>query len=473
MQLAAPDARPTAPAGGRPGTAGLAWGPLLLAAVLAAVVWFVPVAGLPRSARAGLVCLIFAIAIWSLDALPKGVSSLVVIVALLLTGAAKTFAEAAAGFANNSIYFILAMSLVGNAALAAGLAGRAAGLLLFLGRGRRAATLWALSATLSVLGFFMPTAAGRFQAIRPVLEEVGDNLGEPVGSGFHRGGLILAGVFGPYGSVGLMTGGGLSIVAAGLLAQQGIGLDWLQWMIAMLPVAWLLFAVATWIVTRSYLRTPDRRAVIQPAPSRPLSRQEWWVAGTLGGATLLWVGGGLLHLDPAVPAILAALALSLPQVGLIGGTDVARMDWNGLLMIGAALSLGDNLARGGLGDWLTRQVAGDGAWLTHPATLLALLLLGLALRALIISLPACLSLLLPLLVHLAPSHAAAVPLALAFTFALGTFQPLPTHSPSSIIGFASGGYSLRDQVTMSLLVLPASLALTLVAYYFYWPRLHL
>lgn len=451
----------------------LTWGLLLLVAALAVAVWFAPAAGLPRSARAGLICLLFAVALWSLDIVPKGLSGLAVVAALAVSGAAPGFQRAALGFASDPFFFLIAIWLTGIAAARAGLVDRAAWLLLLLGRGGRNATLWALSATLGSLALFMPTAAGRFQAVKPVLDRVGDTLGEPRDGGFRKAGLLIAGVFGPLSSIGVMTGGGLTIVSSGLLNQLGASVSWLQWLVAMLPAGLLLLAVATWATIRRQPRAAPRYAPVTAPAAGPLSGQERWVVGSLGLATLLWISGTWLHLNPALPAILVALLLSLPRVGLVRAADLGRLDWNGLLMIGAALSLGDALAHDGLGDWLAAHVLRGGTLAGSPLHLLLLLLLTLVLRVVIVSPPACMSLVLPLLVRFSASPQAAVPLALAVIFAVGTFQPLPTHSPASIVGFSAGGYSVRDQIVLSAVVLPVSLAVTLAAYYLYWPHLHL
>jgi sodium-dependent dicarboxylate transporter 2/3/5 len=464
------EARRPAAAGGRAGAFTGARGavPAIAAALLAAGgVWLLPAADLSASARAGLDCLVLAVVLWSLDPLPKGLASLIVVAALLATGAAHSFSAAAVGFSGVPFFFLLAVSLFGRAAERTPMVGRAADLLLALGRGRRRATLWALAAVMAGLTLVLPSAAARLQATLPVLRRLSEAFDKPQGGdGFLRTAVLIAGVLGPVATMGVMTGGNLTVVTAGLLAQQGVAVSWLLWLVAMLPPAWLTSAVGTWMAIRTQPARGSARWT--PSPARPLDRSERWLLAALGSATLLWI----LGVSPALPAILAATVLALPAVGLVRPEDMARLDWDGLLMIGAALSLGHVLSGDGFGDWFGAHVLGGSVSVARPAGLLLFLLLALALRVVIINPAACISVLVPIILH-AGAPDGGLPLALATTFVLGSFQPLPTHSPSSVVAFATGTYTVRQQVALSLKLLPVALAAALAAYVFYWPLLNL
>src|SRR5262249_1169982 len=81
------------------------------------------------------------------------------------------------------------------------------------------------------------------------------------------------------------------------------------------------------------------------------------------GASALWLTDALHHLDPALPALLALVALLTPGLGPLVWSDLDRgVGWANFFVIGASISLAQALADSGAAGWLARGAGGVG-WL--------------------------------------------------------------------------------------------------------------
>ena len=92
-------------------------------------------AGLPESGKRVIAVALLAIGLWCTEALPAGVTALVLIVALVLTGSVSGFPEALAGFAEPVAFFLLGVLTIGLAVQKSGLAERIARFFLHRSRG--------------------------------------------------------------------------------------------------------------------------------------------------------------------------------------------------------------------------------------------------------------------------------------------------------------------------------------------------
>jgi di/tricarboxylate transporter len=105
---------------------------------LAAVAFLVAPApaDLPVRAQRVLAVVVLAIGLWSTEVMAAGVTSVVVIVALILTGAVPTVRDGFVGFADPVPYFLVGVLTIRLAVAKSGLAERIAVLLIARARGR-------------------------------------------------------------------------------------------------------------------------------------------------------------------------------------------------------------------------------------------------------------------------------------------------------------------------------------------------
>jgi di/tricarboxylate transporter len=105
------------------------------------------------------------------------------------------------------------------------------------------------------------------------------------------------------------------------------------------------------------------------------------------------------HLDPALPALLAFVALLVPRFGPLVWADLERgVGWANVFVIGASISLAHVLVTSGAAGWLARLLVGGLPALgERPLVTVVLLMLGAtALRAIVPNISGFLALALPI-----------------------------------------------------------------------------
>jgi di/tricarboxylate transporter len=193
----------------------------------------------------------------------------------------------------------------------------------------------------------------------------------------------------------LLTGGITPVMSAAIIG----GISWTGWFVLMaVPyyVILLLGAVLTWAL---YRRGFTRELPAPRRERRPLSGAEWRTIAIILGASVLWLTDALHRLDPALPALLAFVALLTPRLGPLRWADLERgVGWANFFVIAASISLAHVLATSGAAGWLARLLVGGLPALgARPFTTVLLLMLGAtALRALVPNISGFLALALPL-----------------------------------------------------------------------------
>jgi solute carrier family 13 (sodium-dependent dicarboxylate transporter), member 2/3/5 len=142
------------------------------------------------------------------------------------------------------------------------------------------------------------------------------------------------------------------------------------------------------VFTWALYRRGFRRGLPTPEPTRrrPLSGREWRTIAVILGASALWLTDAWHHLDPALPALLAFVALLLPRFGPLVWADLERgVGWANVFVIAASISLAQVLGTSGAAVWLARLLVGGLPALGGgPLATVGLLMLGAtALRALV------------------------------------------------------------------------------------------
>ena len=108
---------------------------IALLALCAALIAAPAPAGLPENGKRVIAVALLAIGLWCTEALPTGVTAVVLILALVLTGATPDFKDALAGFADPVAYFLIGVLTLGLAVQKSGLAERVAKFFLRRSRG--------------------------------------------------------------------------------------------------------------------------------------------------------------------------------------------------------------------------------------------------------------------------------------------------------------------------------------------------
>ena len=351
--------------------------------------------GLPAAGQRALLVTLIVIVLWTSEVLEPGVTALLGVTLLALTGAAPDMRGALQGFASPVPYFLLGVLTMGVAVVRSGLAERLARTILERARGRSLAVYLQLVLAFPLLTFVLPSATTRSGILIHIYDEVFALAGVARGAPIAKAVMLALSSINRLASTTLLTGGITPVMSAAIIG----GMSWTGWF-GLMAVPYYAILLAGGVLTWALHRRGFTRAL--PAPERerrPLRGAEWRTIVVIAGASLLWLTDALHGLDPALPALVAFIALLVPRLGPLQWADLERgVGWANVFVIAASISLAHVLATSGASGWLARLLVGALPALgDRPLTTVILLMLGATvLRALVPNISGFLALALPL-----------------------------------------------------------------------------
>jgi solute carrier family 13 (sodium-dependent dicarboxylate transporter), member 2/3/5 len=352
--------------------------------------------GLPVAGQRALVVTLITIVLWTTEALEPGVTALLSVALLASTGAADGMRGALQGFASPVPYFLVGVLTMGVAVVRSGLAERLARAILERARGRSLVVYLQLVLAFPVLTFVLPSATTRSGILIHIYDEVFALAAVPRGADVAKAVMLALSSINRLASTALLTGGITPVMSAAIIG----GLSWTSWFVLM-AVPYYTIMILGGLLTWALYRRGFARGLpaLEPARRRPLSGLQWRTIGVILGASALWLTDAWHHLDPALPALLAFVALLLPRFGPLVWADLERgVGWANVFVIAASISLAHVLGASGAAAWLARGLVGGLPALGgSPLGTVMLLMLGAtALRALVPNISGFLALALPI-----------------------------------------------------------------------------
>jgi solute carrier family 13 (sodium-dependent dicarboxylate transporter), member 2/3/5 len=409
-----------------------------------------PLDGLSAQAQAVLGAAFAAAVLWITEAVPLGLTALLVLLLLGLCPGVRVV-DAASGFSSDVVFFLIGATGIGAAVEGSGLAERMARFLCRSARGRPARLYAQLVAGIPVLALLIPSAITRNAILVPAYRDALADMSFGKAPRTGRAVMLTLGILNPLASSALLTGGIVSMTAATLLG----GLSWLRWFALMAPPYYaLLFGGA--LVIRGFVGRLERGGrhdaeLMKPLPLAPAERR---TLAVLALTAVLWLTDSFHHLSAALPALLGAGLLLLPGIGVIGWkTFEARLSWGLILTVGTSLSLATLMTRTGAAAWLGGILLGQLAPLAAaPKVLVAALIVAVALVHLAITnLAACVAILLPINAAIA-ARAGIDPLVtgLLLTMTVDAVILYPVQTAANLMAYESGYFDRTDVLKLGL-----------------------
>jgi di/tricarboxylate transporter len=246
-------------------------------------------------------------------------------------------------------------------------------------------------------------------------------------------------------------------------------MSWTGWFALMAVPYWGILVLGGALTGCLY-----RRGLTRAMPAADLEHGGPWTgreARTLAivlGASVLWLTDSVHHLDPALPALIALVALLTPGLGPLRWTDLDRgVGWANFFVIGASISLAHALGETGAAAWLAHGLVGalpgHGG---HAVTTIVLLMLGAtALRALVPNISGFLALAIPVAMSVG-REAGLNPLVCALVVMITGDAVLyyPAQSASALVIYERGHVTASEVVRFGVwMTLVAYVAILLVA----------
>lgn len=349
-----------------------------------------------------------------------------------------------------------------------------------------------LGAALLLSALVIPSTSGRAALARPIHQALAGVLGDRVP--VVRALSLLCPVVILLSAVATLTGAGAHLITDQLLVAltgSGIGFGW--WLLLGLPLALVSSVVGVEVVLHQVIDRHRRRQPLQvdrdrlaaaadlpraaiDAPFRSvLSRPQRSVLLLLGLVVVVWSAEPWHGLSTAFTALVAALVVTVPRLGLTSApAALSAVPWTLLLFVGCTALLGTALADTGAAAHLgALALGGVGGY----ALLVVVVVVSAAAHLVLQSRSARSSVLVPLVVGAALATGMnPAALALASTAAAGFCLTLPSSAkPVALFADIDGtpGFDRRDLLRLSAVLGPLTVALVLLFALAVWPLLGL
>jgi sodium-dependent dicarboxylate transporter 2/3/5 len=440
----------------------------LAAALLAFLLPFVvDFGGLSEAGHRVLAVFLAAVVLWVFEPIPLHATAILVIILeiLLVSDQAPIPPEGAEPLSYSSYFAALAnpvlMLFLGGFVLAAGASkykldrGIARVMLRPFGGGAARLTLGLMLIT-ALLSMFMSntaTTATMMAVLVPVM--TGLDSGDRARVGLALSIPVAANV----GGIGTPVGTPPNAIAIGQLAANGVDVSFSTWMVRAVPVMVVVLLLAWVLIIRLF---PSTSATVDVDISGDFdrSRQAYVFYAVFALTVIAWLTESLHGISSNVIGFIPVVILV--ATGAFTITDLQKIQWHVLWLVGGGIALGIGVGASGLDQWLVGLID----WSSFPTALVAagLAVVTLAMST-VISNSATANLVVPIAVTLALSGAVELDAFTAgFVVAIGASlaMALPISTPPNAIAHATGIITTRDLARVGIVVGIIGLVLFLV-----------
>ena len=237
-------------------------------------------------------------------------------------------------------------------------------------------------------------------------------------------------------------------IAIGALAEKGITISFIQWMILAIPFM-LVILFASWVFLSLMFIPKNAEINIEMSTSwnRSFAAVLFYIVA--GTTILLWMTEFIHGVSSTVVGFLPVVVLLSLRV--MTGEDIKKLDWPVLWLVAGGIALGEGVGATGLGTWMVGSIPWDSF---SPMLIVAVTsLIGFAI-ANVISHSASANLLIPLAVTLAVSLESVDTMTVAVTVAIACSlgMSLPISTPPNAIAYSTGEVKVKEMATLGIVV---------------------
>lgn len=352
----------------------------------------------------GITCL--AIVWWSGQVVPDWLVAMVMLLLWVLLGN-FSFHTAFSAYSSPSVWLIVGAFCLSAAISKTGLFQRISLFLIRLFSPTFRGQVLALLLTGTMCAPLLPSTTAKAVLGASVANSIADAMGY---TGKGRCGLFVASFVGFAGTTpAFMSAGVSAYILLGFLPEETrSGMSWMTWLHE--TALWLMIVLAGTFFLIQLLFSPESDGALKPEYIRreyeklgKMEGPERLSAGLLAAAFFLWVMESTLHISAAVTA-LAIAALCFASGILESGDLATAVPWGLVIFLGCVLNIGNVFAETGIDIWLQGILSSAFSHMGNSlAFLLALALIVIALRLILVSQTATISILLAVLAPVAGS----------------------------------------------------------------------
>lgn len=286
------------------------------------------------------------------------------------------------------------------------------------------------------------TTAMVIASVMPLIKSLGKNT-------FSKALLVGIPLAASVGGMGTIIGSPTNAIAIGALDNNGISLNFLNWMYFGIPLALILTLAGWWLLKRKYISSHEpiefEITPVGKTDGKQLNSQRRIVVIVLVITAVLWMTSSIHHLT--VASVAAVPIVFLTMTGILKSEDIRKLPWDTLLLIAGALSLGLALQDTKLLEHFARHILGSPSNVHISFIVFAYVTM---LFSNIMSHTATATMLIPLGIYLMPDHAEQI--AVIIGLAASTALLLPVSTPPNAIAYSTGLIKQKEFLPGGLLV---------------------
>lgn len=436
---------------------------------------------LTLSGKASLAVLTLVVILWVTEAVPFPVAGLMGLVLLVMTKASELKPLVKDGFGNTIILFFIGVLIFSAAISKTSLLKRLTTYLLYhLGHSPKAIIFTFLTVGALLSGWItdMAVAAMLMPIAVSILKDVG---AKPLESNFGRA-LLISCAWGPLiGGVSTPAGCGPNPLTMTFLKDLAkIDFSFVDWMLLGYPATILMIPCSWFILIKMFpfeqidLRVEEEDFRKKLAEFGRVNQKEKWTVAIFILTITLWItgdwisswtGGTINYLGIKFVAIACACLFFLPGINVISWKEAEKdISWGGIILIVTGLSIGMCVYKTGAAEWIA-QIAFSKLGLLHPVMIIFAVVLGVSLMKVMFSSNTVTGIIMvPLLIALAANinldpRLIAIPAGITASLAF----ILVTSTPTNVIPYSAGYFTIRDMVKAGLWMTLASSACVTVS----------
>lgn len=412
-----------------------------------------------------LILLAFAIVMFVLEKIPLALTSMIVCIALVVTGV-LTIDEAFEGFIDTNVILFVAMFIVGGALFETGMANRLGGIVTKFARTERQLIVTIMVVVGVMSGFLSNT--GTAAVLIPVV------IGIAAKSGYSRSKLLMPLVF------AAAIGGNISLIGApgNLIAQaalQDIGLNFAFFDYGKIGIP-MLIAGILFFATIGYKLLPDKPSVRTETTfdeevdySNVPAWKQYLALIILVLTIFAMIFEDVIGINLAISGAIGAILLIL--TGVISEKQAIKsIDMQTIFLFGGTLSLAKALEVTGAGEKIAEVVIGAIGKNSSPFLLLVVIFVLACVMTNFMSNTATTALLVPISISIAQGMGAD-PSAVVMATVIGgsCAYATPIGMPANTMVLAPGGYKFTDYVKAGLPLIIVSTIVSLILLPIFFP----
>lgn len=412
-----------------------------------------------------LILLAFAIVMFVLEKIPLALTSMIVCIALVVTGV-LSIEEAFEGFIDTNVILFVAMFIVGGALFETGMANKLGGIVTKFAKTERQLIVTIMVVVGAMSGFLSNT--GTAAVLIPVV------IGIAAKSGYSRSKLLMPLVF------AAAMGGNISLIGApgNLIAQaalQDIGLNFAFFDYGKIGLP-MLVAGILFFATIGYKLLPDKPSVKTETTfdeevdySNVPAWKQYLALVILVLTILAMIFEDVIGINLAISGDIGAILLIL--TGVISEKQAIRsIDMQTIFLFGGTLSLAKALEVTGAGEKIAEVVIGMIGDNASPFLLLVVVFVLACVMTNFMSNTATTALLVPISISIAQGMGAD-PSAVVMATVIGgsCAYATPIGMPANTMVLAPGGYKFTDYVKAGLPLILVSTVVSLILLPVFFP----